>query len=489
MLNAHSQPSRMTLSQLIETMYGKVCSLDGKIGDGTIFTDKDTNPIEPIAEQLGKLGFERYGNERMCSGYTGEMMDASIFIGPTYYQRLKHLVADKMHCLTLDHEVLTSNGWKFFDQIDREKDRIATLERGELVYRQAMELLYYPDFEGELYHVKNEIVDLTVTMDHKMYVSVYDEERKVWNDTELISAKNLIGKKVKYVNTTKWRTPTMSWKNKKYGIQFNRMWTNVTGDHKEVYDYHHPIFSPLEDDEPFPEWVWKLSAHQSSLFLKHVLQSNKASRYTLGGDPQGENFVCHYPTTNRQRIDELVRLTLHVGMYSIQSEDKKELDIVFYCNSITHYGQYPTQTQKSESISYSKQPVFCLEVPGEIFYVRRNGKACWTGNSRARGGVTKLTRQPLDGRKMDGGLRTGEMERDALISHGIASTCRECLFTLSDKYTIDICSKCGCIKSVSNECRVCRTNGDLATINLPYSCKLLIQELGALGVNIAIHTK
>ena len=90
---------------------------------------------------------------------------------------------------------------------------------------------------------------------------------------------------------------------------------------------------------------------------------------------------------------------------------------------------------------------------------------------------------------MDGGLRIGEMEKDALISHGVSAVCRESLFTLSDKYSVRLCSICGCILSTIDECRICKSDGKLATVNLPYSCKLLIQELSALNVNIAIHTK
>ena len=52
-------------------------------------------------------------------------------------------------------------------------------------------------------------------------------------------------------------------------------------------------------------------------------------------------------------------------------------------------------------------PVFCLQVPSEVFYVRRNGKMTWTGNSRSRGPRTILTRQPPEGRSRDGGLRLG----------------------------------------------------------------------------------
>ena len=53
-------------------------------------------------------------------------------------------------------------------------------------------------------------------------------------------------------------------------------------------------------------------------------------------------------------------------------------------------------------IENKKCPVFCLQVPSEVFYVRRNGKCVWTANSRAHGHVTTLTRQPLEGRSRDG---------------------------------------------------------------------------------------
>lgn len=93
----NSQPSRMSVSQLLECLSGKVASLSGNFVDSTTFCQSSTNPVETIANELQKYGFQKYGNERMYSGYTGEMLEASIFIGPTYYQRLKHLVKDKWH--------------------------------------------------------------------------------------------------------------------------------------------------------------------------------------------------------------------------------------------------------------------------------------------------------------------------------------------------------------------------------------------------------
>lgn len=93
-MNPHAVPSRMTIAQLMETMYGKVCCEKGTLGDGTPYSHlKVTN----IRDQLIELGMHPYGNEILYNGQTGEMMEAEIFMGPTFYQRLKHMVKDKAH--------------------------------------------------------------------------------------------------------------------------------------------------------------------------------------------------------------------------------------------------------------------------------------------------------------------------------------------------------------------------------------------------------
>ena len=93
-LNPHAIPSRMTIGQLKETVLGKVLLELGMFGDGTSFGDLD---IKTICHELQKIGYESYGNEVMYNGFTGEQMETSIFIGPVYYQRLKHMVNDKQH--------------------------------------------------------------------------------------------------------------------------------------------------------------------------------------------------------------------------------------------------------------------------------------------------------------------------------------------------------------------------------------------------------
>jgi DNA-directed RNA polymerase II subunit RPB2 len=89
--NPHGMPSRMTCAQLIEAFSGIVCCDEGVHSDGTMFNPVD---IDAIASKLEELGFDKFGRERMYSGMTGEYIDALVFFGPTYYQRLLKLADD-----------------------------------------------------------------------------------------------------------------------------------------------------------------------------------------------------------------------------------------------------------------------------------------------------------------------------------------------------------------------------------------------------------
>lgn len=93
-INPHCIPSRMTIAQLKETLLGKVLLQLGMFGDGTSYGEL---PIKNICKELLKLGFEKNGNEILYNGMTGEQLETSVFIGPAFYQRLKHMVDDKEH--------------------------------------------------------------------------------------------------------------------------------------------------------------------------------------------------------------------------------------------------------------------------------------------------------------------------------------------------------------------------------------------------------
>ena len=93
-MNPHAVPSRMTIGQVIECLVGKTVTNLGMFGDATAFTKVN---IDKIGNILQSLGYERNCDEILYSGRTGEQLKVNIFMGPTYYQRLKHMVDDKIH--------------------------------------------------------------------------------------------------------------------------------------------------------------------------------------------------------------------------------------------------------------------------------------------------------------------------------------------------------------------------------------------------------
>ena len=94
-INPHCIPSRMTIAQLMETLLGKMgCEL-GCLGDGSPFNNVTLEGITTIMRD--QLGLEPQGNEILYNGFSGKQMETSIFMGPCYYQRLRHCSADKMH--------------------------------------------------------------------------------------------------------------------------------------------------------------------------------------------------------------------------------------------------------------------------------------------------------------------------------------------------------------------------------------------------------
>lgn len=93
-VNPHAIPSRMTIGQLIECLLGKVSSINGTEGDATPFA-KIT--VADIGKQLLSSGYQPHGWELLQHGHTGRPLEAQVFIGPTFYQRLKHMVDDKIH--------------------------------------------------------------------------------------------------------------------------------------------------------------------------------------------------------------------------------------------------------------------------------------------------------------------------------------------------------------------------------------------------------
>uniref|UniRef100_A0A2K5S2M9 DNA-directed RNA polymerase n=1 Tax=Cebus imitator TaxID=2715852 RepID=A0A2K5S2M9_CEBIM len=101
LFNPHGFPSRMTIGMLIESMAGKSAALHGLCHDATPFIFSEENSaLEYFGEMLKAAGYNFYGTERLYSGISGLELEADIFIGVVYYQRLRHMVSDKFQVRT-----------------------------------------------------------------------------------------------------------------------------------------------------------------------------------------------------------------------------------------------------------------------------------------------------------------------------------------------------------------------------------------------------
>ena len=174
-MTPHAIPSRMTVGQLLECLMGKASVKLGGFSECTAFSEVSQDKVGDILEENG---FEYCGNEVMYSGITGKQMEVQIFFGPTYYQRLKHMVEDKMHCLTMDHLIYTKKGWKPFTQI-KMNTSVATFNSrtDRLEWHTPLETHHYCPRRQTMYHILNDYIDTSITEEHRLWIKEENDSR------------------------------------------------------------------------------------------------------------------------------------------------------------------------------------------------------------------------------------------------------------------------------------------------------------------------
>jgi DNA-directed RNA polymerase II subunit RPB2 len=130
---------------------------------------------------------------------------------------------------------------------------------------------------------------------------------------------------------------------------------------------------------------------------------------------------------------------------------------------------------------FTGEPLDAQIFIGPTYYQRLKHLVSDKVHARAGGMVTTLTRQPPEGRSRNGGLRVGEMESWALLVHGTARFLKERMFDCSDPFQVTLCTKCHSIADGVKGCSSCFTDS-VVKVNIPYSSKLLIQELNCVGI-------
>jgi DNA-directed RNA polymerase II subunit RPB2 len=130
---------------------------------------------------------------------------------------------------------------------------------------------------------------------------------------------------------------------------------------------------------------------------------------------------------------------------------------------------------------------------GPVFYQRLRHCSADKLHSRASGPLVMLTRQPAEGRAREGGLRFGEMERDAVCAHGVAEFTKERLVECSDGFPCFTCKSCGLLAIANPKeniwlCRGCGNTTDFSPIQIPYASKLFMQELESMCISTRLIT-
>jgi DNA-directed RNA polymerase II subunit RPB2 len=124
---------------------------------------------------------------------------------------------------------------------------------------------------------------------------------------------------------------------------------------------------------------------------------------------------------------------------------------------------------------------------GPTYYQRLKHLVSEKYHARSHGDVQGLTRQPVEGRSRDGGLRAGEMEKDALVAYGSTAFLRERTMTASDPFEVNVCNECKTMVSSNTGCNVCMHSQSRRT-KIPYVFKLFMQEMQGLGVSIKLES-
>jgi len=443
------------------------------------------------------------------------------------------IIGDKMCCFSPDHEILTLVGWIPIYKLSKE-DQVATLVNdNELRYVKPTELQEY-DYNGKMYEIKSNQVDLMVTPNHRMYVSMDGNKYKISEAKDIFNEIVYYKKNCEqYDNYSRNRmqnifednimihkNDTLEDADRLQLFALHAGWSlNIIGDMYMLNrDDNQPVVNFSKKEDKWVDYngkvycctvpsgiiyvrrngipVWSGNSRHGQKGTIGITLRRSDMPFTASGI-QPDLIVNPNAIPSRMTIGQLLECVLAKvssikGYYSDATpfdhkdiaEAEDELEKLGF-NKMGFETLYCGMTGKK-----IKAMIFI----GPTYYLRLKHLVQDKIHSRSRGPRQLLTRQPPEGRSRDGGLRFGEMERDSCIGHGVSLFLKERFVETSDQYTVHICNKCGLFASkMINKnvwgCWSCKNYTDVSKVSIPYAFKLLIQELQSINILPRIKTR
>jgi DNA-directed RNA polymerase II subunit RPB2 len=455
-------------------------------------------------------------------------------------------IGDKF-CIRDTAMILTNNGWRTLKNIDINSEMVATIDDGVLKYVKASDKYMFECEEEDLYEMKSQQVHMVCTKEHKLYVQKRDKKEFGFmlakdafgkdvaykQDTnnkfeDIDNFQEIVGSIIKNLYGT-WdkRTWTMSKAqcNILYSLILNDVDLDMINDtlyeniqrlsfHAGLKVFSKPtkidtrieryikytgvvgcievpkthLFYYKESMDSPPCWTGNSSRHGQKGTIGQIINEQDMPFTKNGLRP--DIIINPHAIPSRMTIAQLKetvlgKLLIELGLFG-DGTSFGNLDVKTICKELQNHNF----ESKGNEVLYDGKTGEQIETSifiGPAFYQRLKHMVADKQHSRNIGPMVNLTRQPAEGRSRDGGLRFGEMERDATISHGASFFTKERIYDVSDKYSVHTCNKCGLIVPFNMEqkihiCKVCDNRSDFSFVKLPYSCKLLFQELMAMNV-------
>ena len=548
-------PSRMTMNQLIESLGNKVGLELFQSQYCTAFSKYSNDVIPALQSRMKEFGMDPYGNEVMYNGMTGEPFECEIFIGPTYYSRLKHLVSNKIHARNHGNiqaltrqplEGRSRDGGLRFGEMER--DTLAawtpiSLSSGLSIplsefstpghrvlawsssYGTGVRSAVQTDFldKGQKNCLRIEFIDgrlIECTPDHPML----NFQRKWVRAKNLLVGDSLkcnlqhplinIREEIKECESYNSSTPLFNFHDwsifQKYAYcRLTLLYYLSNRDSNSFYLSPFDMTIVAQDREIFPENSFQ-TPMKSSLdiwndlplpCLREVLaiyasfyatcsHTNKVCQLQWDIPSDDIDFfttLCYslqFPNTMTWTQDVLLDFHQKIGFrYHAKKSLQLELFCIFLRIQRTKYSISTKYTETFESFLESCSANTCFSEE----YLTVHNIPCFQLPIARITSIGKQQVYDIQVERLQSFLANGIVAHNCMISHGVSRFLRERLFDVSDYFEIYTCV-CGNIPHSNRICNICGKK-EIVKVAIPFACKLLFQELSALGIKIQIRPK